>query len=151
MLTLLGSLLGFLGSFAPSMLKFLKDRADHVHELKILDKQIEVLKIQHSHHLEEIKILADIAEVKALYDYPRSLGIGWVDALSGSVRPTLTYGFFILYCTVKISQVIHLWPIVHKSLSLALVSHIWHEEDQALFAAVMSFWFGQRALSKVKK
>tara|TARA_R110002072_G_scaffold246432_1_gene405672 strand:- start:11632 stop:11793 length:162 start_codon:yes stop_codon:yes gene_type:complete len=27
---------------------------------------------------------------------------------------------------------------------------VWDPETQALFAAVMSFWFGQRALAKVR-
>jgi len=27
---------------------------------------------------------------------------------------------------------------------------IWDPETQALFAAVMSFWFGQRALNKIR-
>jgi hypothetical protein len=36
-------------------------------------------------------------------------------------------------------------------LLAALLPRIWDPKTQALFAAVMSFWFGQRALSMLRK
>ena len=151
MLTLLGSLLGFLSSLVPWVLKFLKEKEDRTHELEILDRQVEVLKLQHSHRLEEIRGLGEVTELKALYRYPRVIGVKWVDALSGSVRPILTYAFFALYGVVKVVQVFHVGQLVETGGGLAIIATIWHEEDQALFAAVMSFWFGQRAMGKIRK
>lgn len=150
MLTLLGSLLGFIGSLVPDILKFFREKSDRMHELKIMDRQMEVMKIKHTHALEEIRHMQDVAETRALYQYPMPMGVRWVDALSGSVRPVITYAFFILYWVVKLGHIIFLLPLVGK-FDFALLPHIWHEEDQALFAAVMSFWFGQRALSKYRK
>ena len=132
----------------PSFLALIREKADRAHELYILDRQIEVMKLRHSYQLEEIKMFEDVAEIRALYKYPSPVGVPWVDALSGSVRPVLTYGFFVLYWIVKLSQIFHVLPHVYQDMSVSILAYIWHEEDQALFAAVMSFWFGQRALRR---
>jgi len=87
MLTLLGSLLGFITSAFPQLLGLIKDWQDRRHELAILDRQMEMQKLGHTQRLEEIAITADIAE----------------------------------------------------------------SETAALFAAVVSFWFGARSLAKAKQ
>ena len=48
MLTLLGSLLGFLSSTFPEFLKLFRDSQDRKHELAILDRQIEQQRLGHS-------------------------------------------------------------------------------------------------------
>ena len=62
MLTLLGSLLGFATSAFPDLLALLRDRQDRMHELAILDRQMEQAKLGHQQRLEEIEVQADIAE-----------------------------------------------------------------------------------------
>ncbi|MBL0941586.1 MAG: hypothetical protein IBJ00_02490 [Alphaproteobacteria bacterium] len=98
--------------------------------------------------LEEIQISSEAQISQAMYRHARKTGVRWVDALGGTVRPLITYAFFLLYAGVKIAQIL----IVYKTMSLqnwtdALV-YAWHLEDQALFATVISFWFGQRMLHK---
>ena len=148
MLTLLGSLLGFIGSMVPDVLKFFHVKGDRAHELQIMDRQMEMMKLRHGHTLDEIRTQADITEMKELYHYPRPIGIAWVDTLSCTVRPLLTYGFFLLYLGVKSIELVGLWGLLPFAEWVHALSVIWHEEDQALFAAVMSFWFGQRALKR---
>jgi len=55
MLTLLGSLLGFLSSAFPDFLKLWRDHADRKHELAILDRQMEAQRQGHTQRLEEIQ------------------------------------------------------------------------------------------------
>lgn len=138
MITLLGSLLGFLGAAFPDFLKLFKEKADRKHELAILQLQLEQQKQGHSNRLEEIYVEADIAESKALYK-TYNTGIRWVDALNGTVRPVVAYCFFLLYASVK---------IMHFSADLPWL--LWTEEDQAIFAGIISFYFGQRAMGKVR-
>lgn len=69
MLTLLGSLLGFLGSAFPEFLKLFRDSQDRKHELAILDRQMEQQRLGHTQRLEEIQIAADVAESQSLYSY----------------------------------------------------------------------------------
>ena len=69
MMTLFGSLLGFLSAAFPDFLNLFKDYQDRKHELKILELQLEQQAQGHSQRLEEIQISADIAESNALYKH----------------------------------------------------------------------------------
>ncbi len=146
MVTLLGSLIGFLGSVFPDLLALFRDHQDKKHELKILDMQLEQQRQGHSQRLEEIHVQADIAESKVLYKTFHS-GIAWVDALNGTVRPVLAYAFFLLYVMVKVMQ----FSLIDWSAPLPWhIALLWTLEDQAIFAGIISFYFGQRAMSKVR-
>ncbi|MCC3862535.1 hypothetical protein [Pseudemcibacter aquimaris] len=149
MLTLLGSLLGFFSSAFPDFLKLWRDHSDRKHELAILDRQLEAQRQGHTQRLEEIQVEADVAESKALYAHAsQPSGVKWVEALRASVRPIITYAFFILFATVKTAA---LFKLLDQGVDLTsgLIA-VWDAETQALFAAVMSFWFGQRALAKFR-
>jgi len=139
MITLLGSLLGFISSAFPDLLKIWRDAADRKHELAILQMQMEQQRQGHTNRLEEINVQADIAESRALYKTYHT-GIKWVDALNGTVRPVIAYSFFIFYAVVKIMQ-----------FSADLPWLLWTAEDQAIFAGIISFYFGQRAMSKLRQ
>ena len=84
-----------------------------------------------------------------------ALGIAWVDGLSGSVRPILTYCFFVTYILVKTCQ---FGMLMNPSLpwqpnmtaNEALVA-LWTPDDMGIFSAIVAFWFGSRALSKFRK
>jgi len=100
MITLLGSLLGFISSTFPDLLKLFRDASDKKHEITLLQMQIDFQAQGHQERLEEINTNADIAESEALYK-TYTTGISWVDALNGTVRPVIAYSFFILYAAVK--------------------------------------------------
>ncbi|MEK6747512.1 MAG: hypothetical protein AABY33_10840 [Pseudomonadota bacterium] len=138
MITLLGSFLGFISAAFPDLLKLLRDAQDRKHEITILQMQMEQQKQEASQRLEEIQINADITESSALYK-TYTTGISWVDALGGTVRPVIAYSFFILYAAVKVMQ-----------FSADMPWLLWTAEDQAIFAGIISFYFGQRAMSKLR-
>ncbi|MGB1648675.1 MAG: hypothetical protein ACPHBO_06260 [Cycloclasticus sp.] len=150
MLTLLGSLLGFISSAFPDLLKIWQDKQDRKHELQILDRQMEQMRLGHNQRLEEITVNADINESLALLKHDsQPSGVKWVDGLRASVRPVITYAFFLLFTTVKVSALYVL--VVDQGMEFFVaLPQIWDPETQALFAAVMSFWFGQRALAKAR-
>jgi len=146
MMTLLATLLGFISSTFPDLLKVWKDGADRKHELEILKLQLEQQKQGHVNRLEEIQVAADSVEAKALYR-TYSIGIKWVDALNGTVRPVLAYSFFVLYSAVKYAQISILLDSVNIMEAFPM---IWNEEDQTIFAGITSFYFGARAFSKLR-
>lgn len=147
MITILGSLLGFFSSFAPDIIKYFSDKRDHDHELRMIEMQLAAQAQGHSHRLEEIDARADIAESRALYK-TYNTGVTWVDALNGTVRPVLAYSFFGLYAAIKIMQI----HIMDWSTPLPwLLAGLWTPEDQAIFAGIISFYFGQRAMRKVRE
>lgn len=144
MITLLASIAGFVISIIPELLKLLKDRNDKKHELDILDRQIEHNKHNNAKTLEEIYVSQDLLEQAAIYSTYKS-GHPLVDAINASVRPVLAYSFFIMYVGIKIVQ--------YKAITVSkpLVEYldvIWNIDDQAIFAGIISFYFGQRTFSK---
>ena len=145
MITLLGSLIGFISAAFPDLLKIWRDSADRKHELTILQLQMQQQAQGHTNRLEEINVQADISESRALYK-TYNTSIKWVDALNGTVRPVLAYAFFLLYASVKWAQISMLLDSSTLSQALPL---IWQMEDQAIFAGIISFYFGQRAMSKL--
>jgi hypothetical protein len=156
MITLVGSLLGFATSFFPDIMKFFREKADRAHELAIMDKQAEIMKLGHVQRLEEINVQADITESQALYQSARRqlTGVKWVDAamelLNSSVRPVITYAFFTLFAAVK-GSALYLLIMVEGVLLHQALPQIWDSETQGLFAAVLSFWFGSRSVNKYLK
>lgn len=144
MSALLGSLLGFLSALFPEIIKLFKDHSDRKHELAIMDRQMEMQKLGHSQRLEEIQLSNDHAEIQALYTTYKT-EIDWVDALNGTVRPIIAYAFFILYAVVKILSYSALPPSYLVPLAV-VYDTLWTEEDAAIFAGIMSFYFGQRSM-----
>ena len=148
MITLLASIAGFITSIVPEILKFFRDKNDKNHELKIFEKQIEFSQVSPgARGSEEIYITRDIIEQASLYSTYKT-GISWVDALNGSVRPVLAYSFFVMYGAIKFIQ----YRAISTSLKvIADIEVLWSIDDQAIFAGIISFYFGQRAFSKMNK
>jgi len=147
MITILASIVGFISSLIPEILKFFKDQNDKKHELQILDRQISQNRMRSKRVLEEIEVYRDISEQHSLYSTYKS-GVSWVDALNGTVRPVMAYSFFLIYAGVKIIQ--------YKALTstyrfIEFIEIIWNIDDQAIFAGIISFYFGQRTFNKLQK
>jgi hypothetical protein len=154
MIALLGSLLGFAGGFIPDILKFFKQKQDNKHELEVLKLQMEAQRQLHTERLEEINAEADISESKALYESAKieKSGVGWADAIlnlyNGSVRPTITYLFTGLYCTVKLAQVYSMVTVSGTGI-LDAVKYTYTETDMSCLMLCLSYYFGQRMSAKV--
>lgn len=148
-LTLLASFTGFISSIIPQVLKLWQQKQDNKQELDIIDRQLEQLKIKGNQRLEEVQIQADIAQTESIYKHDSSLqGNNWVESLRASVRPIITYSFFLLFAIVKISILYNSITIHSQPINIA-IPLIWDENTQILFAAIVSFWFGNRTISKL--
>lgn len=145
MITLFSALVGLISSAIPDMLKMWRDHQDRQHEVTLLTMQMQQQAAGHANRLEEIGVQADIAESNAIYR-TYTTGIHWVDALNGTVRPVIAYAFFMLYAGVKLWQV-NLLPADPLPWQY---DTLWGEEDRAIFAGIIAFYFGQRAMSKVR-
>jgi hypothetical protein len=147
MITLLASIAGFLTSLVPEIIRFFKDRLDKQHELQVMDKQIRFTKLPGGRSPEEVHLTRDMVEQLSLYSTYKT-GISWVDALNGTVRPVLAYSFFLMYAAIKITQYRY---ITKTALLVEYIDVIWSVDDQAIFASIVSFYFGQRAFNKIRK
>jgi hypothetical protein len=146
MITILASLLGFMGSTLPNLFKIFEDKSDKAQELAIMGMQIEFAKLNLATQLHEVQIGADAQEMKTLYS-TYSTGIPWVDALNGCVRPVIAFAFFGLFFLVKIPVII---MALHNMNNIADFNMLWTQEDGAIFAGIISFYYGSRAMQKYK-
>ena len=146
MITLLASLAGFLSSLIPDIMKYFIDKNDKKHEIQILEYQMQIQKINAGKHLEEIISANNISDTQAIYKTYKT-GISWVDAFNGTVRPVLAYAFFSIYAFIKFLQ----YKVISTAINMGnIVEILWTLEDQAIFAGIISFYFGQRAISKLR-
>ena len=150
MLTLLGSLIGFGTSFLPQILEFVKSKQEHKNKIELMRLQGTLAAEGAKQQLDMLDKQADIEEVKGLYQHDAALDVepgGFVAALRASVRPVLTYAFFAMFMATKI--VIGYKVFTAGSEWTQAVTLMWDGDTAGLFAAIMSFWFGNRAVSKL--
>lgn len=152
--TLLGGLLGGAFRLAPELLKALDRKGERQHELDMQDKALEFEKLRGAQRMQEIGAQGEAAwSVAGLQALQESIaaqgqrsGVRWVDALSCTVRPVITYWFMGLYCAAKTAAFALAWQ---QGFNLAESSlHIWSESDQAMWAGVLNFWFLGRVLER---
>ncbi|MDX1923847.1 MAG: hypothetical protein SFT91_01220 [Rickettsiaceae bacterium] len=146
MITLLASIAGFITSMIPEIVKFMKDQNDKKHELDILSMQMEISKLRIDGSLDEVRASYDTSEIANLYATFKT-GINWIDALNGSVRPVMAYSFFGLYSFLKYVQ----YCAITKSGEIIPIYYdiLWTTDDQAIFAGIISFYYGQRTFGKI--
>jgi len=147
MMTLLGSLLGFGTSFLPEVLNFFKAGQEHKHNLERMQLEMDLMARRSELRIQELDKQAEIKETEGLYKHDSIDAGGFVNALRGSVRPVITYAFFGLFVAIKTVAVMTLMNEQGADLAGAL-NVIWDDNTAGLFAAIMSFWFGNRAVSK---
>lgn len=150
MISLLGTLLGFGTSIVPEILGYFKQKQANQQELAMLEAKAKYAEKLSELKLKELDAQADIAEAQSIYQHDSNIDSGsFVNALRGSVRPIITYAFFILFAAIKTTALITMMSNDGVDLSVALVA-IWDDETQAIFSAIIAFWFGNRAMSKAR-
>lgn len=154
--TLLGGLLGGAFRLAPEILKWVDRKGERGHELAMQDKALEFEKLRGAQRMAEIGASADAAwntgAIEALKEAVAAQGrpadVGWVDALSTSVRPVITYWFMALYCTAKVAAFAA--AVTAGATWGVAILNAWTDADQALWAGVLNFWFLGRVFDRVR-
>jgi len=149
-MTIIGSLLGFGTSFLPEVLNYFKRGQEQKYELQRMQMEMEIMAKRSELKIAELDKQAEIKETEGLYKHDNVDAGGFINALRGSVRPIITYAFFGLFVAIKVTALLSLMNQTGMQLNMAL-STIWDDQTAGLFAAIMSFWFGNRAVSKYYK
>jgi hypothetical protein len=147
---LIGSLLGFGSSVVPAITDHFKSKRQHEFELSKMEKMAELQKAGYDHEIKRFREMGLHEEQKALltHDTEIAKGRGFISGLQKSVRPVITYCFFFLFAAIEVT-------ILNEALKNGMdlseaLQVIWDEDTQAIFAAVISFWFGSRAIEKAR-
>ena len=144
MFTLIGSAIGFFSSFLPKLMDYFQDKQDKKHELHLADKQIEMQLKLGDQKLQAIAITAETEEVKALHKEQVDItkkASQWCINLSSSVRPVIAYLFFIEFFLLTIAM-------NFRWITMAQYNAIWDDPMQAIFACVVSYYFGSRTMNR---
>jgi hypothetical protein len=155
-LTLLSMLGGGLFRLVPFLVDFFKAKHDAEHEYRMTELQLKIDQARATQQIDlahaQAEIAASAGEMQALVDTIKAqgtpTGVGWVDALSATVRPFLTYYWCIgLYGSAKVIQVLVAYQ-AHTPLA-GFVAILITEFDQQVIGSMLAFWFVDRALRKM--
>ena len=153
MLSLFGSLLGFGTSFLPSVLSFLEQGQKNRHQLKLLEAQAKHAEVLSKLKVEELDAQADVSEAENIYKHASELAkankSSFVSALQASVRPVITYFFFVVFGLIK-GLAVYV-AIQEGDDAYQAIINSWDEESKILFSTIISFWFGQRGMEAIRK
>lgn len=152
---IVSALISFLGGSAFRMVwgevsAYFTRRQEHQQELERMkasddlergrhERDLERIRLQSDLKVEEVKIVGDLAIqktdadgfVEAMKNAFKPIGIVWVDAWNGSVRPAAA------------SIALCLWV-----LALAKQGFIVNDWDRELIGAILGFYFADRALAR---
>ncbi len=151
MISLLGSLLGFGTSIIPEIIGIFKQKQADEQELRMLEARAKYADQMSKLKVAELDAKAEIEETKGLYEHDRSIDAGnFINALRGSVRPVVTYLFLLAYLATKGVMIYAMIAVQNLDWTVA-IDMAWREEtDGVIFSAIISFWFGNRAMSKAR-
>ncbi len=160
MLSLISSLMGFAAGGLPKVLDFVQDRGDKKHELALMamqrEREIALAKegfIAQARveeiKTEQIEMQTQAQEKLAMWKHDMKIGEGastWVINLRASVRPVVTYVFVGLLVVVDIAGI---WYAYSTGVAFAqAMEMVFSDDEMAILAAIISFWFGSQAFSK---
>ena len=151
MLSILGSLLGFASSAVPAITDSFARKQDNKHELDKMKMMAELRSAGYDHDLKAYEAMGADKEHDRLiqHDIAINQSSGIIAGLQKSVRPVITYAFFILFATIEI---VLLMEALEKGTDFAeAIQLLWDDETKAIFAAIISFWFGSRAIDKARR
>ena len=147
-LTLLSPLIGIFGSLLPSILRLFERKQEFKHEIDLLDARTKAALQQAQIQVDIENIKADSIEGQSIRDHDKSLDGGvFINTLRASIRPVITYLFFFMFVAVKASAA---YVMIHAGSSVPdMLKAVWDVETMSLFATILAFWFGSRALEKM--
>lgn len=148
MTTIISAVAGFAGSAVPTVVDYFKQKEVNKQKQKMMELQADLAKQDVELDLMAYNEKAGDKEHERLIEHSMSMAgeTGFWGGLRKSVRPLITYMFFALFATVKITT---MYDIMASGDSFVqAIDVIWDAETEAIFAAIVAFWFGSRAIEK---
>ncbi|MET4210539.1 hypothetical protein [Bradyrhizobium sp. LA2.1] len=149
-LAALPAILGALAGMVPAIIQWLTLKETNAHQLAMAQEQRQAQKEGVALQVDLANAQADIRQADAIYNFGNGAsGNKFVDALAVFVRPYITLVFFHLWLTLEVCLFIY---GVNSGYDLGqLVKLLWPAETQAMFGAIIGFWFGDRMMLRGKQ
>jgi len=140
---------------APEVLSLIKGGREEAHEYRMTELQLRIDEARAKQAIDLAHAQAEIATAagemnawaSAIRAQDKPSGIRWIDALSSSVRPVLTYWWvLVLYSGAKLLQIV---VGVQDGATLeAFVPILVTEFDRTVIGGILSFWFVDRSMRR---
>ncbi|WP_233866556.1 hypothetical protein [Paraburkholderia adhaesiva] len=166
-MTLIGAFGGGALRLIPEMISAWTTRQQKDDAVRLAELHLETVRAELANRLDIAKLgAANIeAEGRAALDRAKAeamviaqqgqaqlSGVKWADALTLSVRPVTTYLMLLLYIAFKLivirDAVLQAESTATTATVTSLVSIVWNEDDAAIFAGVITFWFADSVLGR---
>jgi hypothetical protein len=125
MLSIIGSIIGLVGSTGPELLKrymdLKQDKADKAHELAIMAQQAEDQR--------DMQLIESVGNANVQIQKSDQM---------------ITYFFFLEFVLLT-------FLLAMGSITIEFYTTIWSAETETAFSTILAFWFGQRLVSKWSK
>lgn len=147
MLAIFSALIGLLGSLAPGVIGLFQQKQTNEFELEIAKVNATAAAAQAAANTFIETVKADVADRQSVrLDDMAVPGNTVIQDLKASIRPVVTYLFFGLFLAVKSSAA---YVMIRSGSSIPeMLQAVWDDETSSLFAAIMAFWFGNRAMER---
>lgn len=149
-LAALPAILGALAGMVPALVQLFTLKATNAQQLAMAQLQLQAQKEGVALQVDLANAQADIQQADHIYSFGGgSSGNKFVDGLAVFVRPYITLVFFHLWILLEIFMFIY---AVNSGYDLGqLVKVLWPAETQAMFGAIIGFWFGDRMMLRGKQ
>ena len=160
MLSIISGILGFATSGLPSVLDYFKNKGDQKHEQAMarleMERTMEMAKAGYASQERIEEFRTDQVEMEtyaqerlALYKHDAEISQNastWVINLRASVRPIITY--LMLFVLLFVDIVGLVWAIKSGVDFATAMDIVFSNEEMAIFASIIGFWFGSRRWDK---
>ena len=156
-LTILSTLLGIVSSTIPGIIRYFEKRQELQYELAIGRLKLEAATRGYQIAVDVAGTQADVSEISSARQHDTiTKASQWVVNLRASVRPVITYTFFVLIMVVKVGFAIGMVVYaadgsVDGATLDAIHSRLLDDPTNAIFAVIIGFYFGSRSLEKMSK
>jgi hypothetical protein len=146
-LALLSPLFGIIGSLLPSIVRIFERKQEIKYELELTKVKLDAAERQANLDFNIEMVRADSQLRQSALDHDKSIDGGkFINALRASVRPVITYTFFLVFIAVKVAAA---YVMLTTGQSVPeMLKAVWDAETMALFSTIIAFWFGSRVMEK---
>jgi hypothetical protein len=153
--SLFGGLLGGLFRLAPEVLKLLDRKSERLHELALLNAEMEFAKVRGEIMMRQTEAVMTVAELdavgKGVEEQGRTARAAGktIAAISALVRPIVTYAFVATYFLVKLAA--YLLALEQGGDWRIVLLDMWNKDDMAILTLILTFWFVGRVWERGQK
>lgn len=153
--TLLGGVFGGVLRLAPEVLKWFDRKDERLHELRLLNMEMQFAKTKAEVAMHQIDAQLTVAELdtmatafKEQAETAKSAG-RFVAAFSAMVRPSVTYLFISIYALVKLAA--YTIAIQQGGSWAEVMVGLWSTDDMAVLNMILTFWFVGRVYERLNR